>query len=416
MSFFESKPQNISRNYDFPNSNFAPRPLNLQKIDDANFCHKRNIIKDFIAIFSAVFLSSIGYGILAVMIALQLEKHVENEILISLSTIAQITAGVVFSRFLPKMGRKIGMINSIYIGCIISAICAIALYFYVNYLLWLIIIYITGTSFFIHGITRNTIIIDLAPAKFRSMIIAIGATILTLGNSVGPFIINFLNSSNNLNYHLIAASFFLISLLPLKTLKKVDSYLRQEKTISLWRYVKNSPKIMLASFSVGYATSAASAFVIIYGIEIGLAKEEAVLLLSFLLFGTLFYIPIGYLSDIVNRHIMMFIFGIISLICCYLLTLNLAINNIKLLLFLLFGSLSAIKLPALVLINEKYKPTQRLAVNSAFSRFGLIGNICGLLISGIYMNILGPNGLWFSLITILLCFLSFCLVRFYKLY
>jgi len=61
------------------------------------------------------------------------------------------------------------------------------------------------------------------------------------------------------------------------------------------------------------------------------------------------------------------------------------------------------------LINEKYKSTQRLAVNSAFSRISLSGNIIGLFSAGIFMKLLGPIGLWISSIFILCLFLLFCI-------
>jgi hypothetical protein len=90
---------------------------------------------------------------------------------------------------------------------------------------------------------------------------------------------------------------------------------------------------------------------------------------------------------------------------------NLSFVSLKIMLFLLFGSLAGVKLPAIVLINEKYQPTERLAVNSAFARFGLIGNITGLVISGILMYMIGKSGLWISVFMALSLFLTFFLTN-----
>ena len=90
-------------------------------------------------------------------------------------------------------------------------------------------------------------------------------------------------------------------------------------------------------------------------------------------------------------------------------------ENIFILLFLLFSAMSGIKLPTLVLINEKYKPTQRLIVNSAFTRVALIGTICGLLTTGALMKHFGHSGLWLSCAIILTCFIVFWFLNyFYK--
>jgi len=408
--------ETITRSYDVSGSGFTPPPTKPAETISGNkeFCWTISLAKDLAAIFSSIFLSAIGYGILMVMIALKLEANVKNEILISLSTATQIGAGVIFSRFLPSLGRKTGMINSIYFGSIISAICALTLFVYPGYLLWLLIIFCIGTSFFICGVTRNTIMIDLAPTHMRAMIISMGTMLVAFGNSLGPVLLNILQSFDNFSTYLIASGFYIASMIPLARLRKLDAAVREEKNISIWRYIKNSPKIMLAAFCVSYAMSSSSAFLIIYGIKIGMPKDEASLLLSVLLFGTIFYIPIGYLADIMSRRFLMIFSAIIALIFAYMLHINQFPHKIYPLLFLMFGALAGVKLPAIVLINEKYKPTQRLAVNSAFSRISLLGNIVGLFATGAIMKSVGPQGLWLSVIAILSLFLFFCCLNYSK--
>jgi len=82
-------------------------------------------------------------------------------------------------------------------------------------------------------------------------------------------------------------------------------------------------------------------------------------------------------------------------------------------LFLLFGFLAGVKLPAIVLINEKYKQTQRISVNTAFTRFSLTGNIFGLFSTGLLMKSIGPQGLWVSICLILTIFLVICLSSYF---
>ncbi len=411
MPFFFSKKQIlISRNYNSSGSGFATLPLNSSKNSENNL----TLIQDLVAIFLAIFLSSIGYGILMVLISLRLEANVKNEILISISAATQIGAGVIFSKFLPKIGQNFGLIKTIQIGSLISAACSLLLYHYFGYIFWLMIIYFIGTSFFVCGVSRNTAMIDLAPSKIRALIISFGTIIVAVGNAAGPLILKLLNSSDNFFAFLLAALFFVFSTLPLPRLKKIDSKIRESKAISVWRYIKNSPKIMFAGFCVSYAMSSASAFIIIYGIRIGMAQNEAAILLSILLLGTIFSMPIAYLADIFNRRFIMILSAFLAIICAIFLNFASDLKNIHILLFLMFASLSGLKIPALVLINEKYKPTQRLAVNSAFSRFGLIGNIVGLFCTGILINLFGPNGLWLSIIFIIGIFLLFCAVNYRK--
>ena len=87
-----------SRNYhSHDNASFNQLPLSKH---DREFVWSKSLVIDHLAVYSSIFLSSLAYGIAVVLIALKLEANVENEILISFSTVAQITAGAFFSRFL----------------------------------------------------------------------------------------------------------------------------------------------------------------------------------------------------------------------------------------------------------------------------------------------------------------------------
>ncbi len=413
---FLKKLQISSRNYDLAGSGFSPIPTNqtTKLSDDKEFCWNVGLIRNLLSIFLSIFLAAIAYGITAVMISLKLSEFVKNEILISISAIIQIASGIALSHFLPLMGRKFGMIKLVYFGSGLSAFCTLLMHFYIGYDAWLILIFFLGSSFFICGVTRNTIMIDLAPAHVRAIIISLGGTMVALGNGLGPILINMFKISEGFTPLLLAALLYLLATIPISRLKKIDSAIRKEKKIGLWRYIKNSPKIMFAGFSVSYAAASSSAFLIIYGLKIGMGKNEASLLLSIFLFGTIFSIPLGYLTDIFNRRFLMIFCATLSLIISLVLCFNHNSESLHTLLFFLFGALMGMKLPAIVLINEKYKPTQRLAVNSAFSRFSLIGNVTGLLCTGIIIKLFGPLGLWLSITLILSAFLAFCYYNYHK--
>ena len=406
MLIFYRNNGGISRNYDHTGEGFAPIPLNKNDANK-NFTWNLSLVQDLLAIFSSIFISGIAYGILMTMISFRLEANVENEILISLSTVVQIGAGVIFSRFLPSVGQKVGMIKSIIIGSIVASICSLLLFKFVFYWMWIVIIYFLGTSLFTTAVTRNTIMIDLSPPKIRSIIISIGITLVALGNAFGPILLNLIKTNDSFYSFLLASILYLISTIPLLRLKKADSIVREQKKVAIWRYIKNSPKIFFAGFTMSYIMASCSAFSIIYGIKIGITPSEASMLFSSLLFGTIFYTVFGFLCNYFNRRFLIILSAFSSLYVIYLINYYGNNENIFILLFLLFSSMSGIKLPTLVLINEKYKPTQRLIVNSAFTRVALIGTICGLLTTGALMKHFGHSGLWLSCAIILTCFIAF---------
>jgi MFS family permease len=414
MSFFHYKENNVTRNYEVVASGFSLAPNAELKSESKTFRWNKTLITDIAALFSSITLSAIGYGISTALIALTVNKYIKNELLISLSSASQLAAGVVFARFLPGLGRKLGMINTLYFASSISALCSLILFFYIGYFPWVATVFIFGVSLFVVGVTRQTIMIDIAPPHFKAMIISLGGMLVAIGNSFGPVLLGLLKTSTTITSYLIACIFYLLSMLPLARLRKAETEVKEEKRIGIWRYIQASPKIMFAGFCVNYSLASANTFLIIYGMKIGMSETNASLLYSVLLFGTIFSIPLGYLTDLVNRRFLMIFSAVLSLICISLLYVNQNPDKIYLLLFLTFGCMTGIKLPAVVLINEKYKPTQRLAVNAAFSKFSLMGNLFGIFCTGSIMRSYGPNGLWASLAIIISFYLIFCTMNYIK--
>jgi MFS family permease len=158
--------------------------------------------------------------------------------------------------------------------------------------------------------------------------------------------------------------------------------------------------------------SSSGAFSIIYGLQLGMDQGDASMLLTALFFGTIFNLPIGILCNYVNKRFIILFFSICSTIIIYLLFQYRTNENIYLLFFLLYGSMSGIKLPANVLINEKYQSSQRLIVSSLYARISITGTIFGILNTGISMKYLGSQGIWITYLIVLIIFLIFWITNY----
>ncbi len=370
-------------------------------------CIKRRAFYDVLAIFISSFFASIGYGMLSTLISFRLESNIQDEVLISFSALLASASGVFLAKYLTSFVKKFGLIKSFNLAAFFAAICGIFFFFYINYFIWLVISFLFGIAIFVVNVTRQVMTIEVAPKKIKALIISCIGTITAIGNGFGPVILKIIKTEDAILSFLVAGIFLLLALLPLKRLNSLKMHVAKEKSIGLLRYIKNSPKIMGAGFCFNYCFASLSSFLIIYGLKIGLDKNQASSLYSALFFGTAFSIAIGYLVDIINRRFMMILGAFISICLANYIFLS-DYKNMHLPLFLMFGALIAMKIPAIVLINEKYKKTQRLAVNAAFMKFSIFGGITGILTTGFLMKDLGPNGLWASVIFVLGSFLIFC--------
>jgi MFS family permease len=411
MLIFYRNNANSSKNFQFNNDSYSP--IIIDKFDaDINFVLNVKVFKDLITVFSSILLSAIAYGIMTVLISVRLENYVKNEFLISISTIAQVGSGAIFSKFLPPIAHKIGLTKSIFYSTIICAICCLLMYKFINFPVWLLIIYLYGTSIFACSISRGTIMIDLTPPKLRSIVISIGLTLIPLGSGLSPLILNLVNTNDSILSFVLASAFFLLSYLPIRYLKKVDSIIRENKNFAIWKYIKNSPKIFASCFTASFIMSSIGAFSIIYGLKLGMSQNNASILLTSLLFGTIFNIPIGILCNYINKRFIILFCAICALIIVLILYKFNSNQNIYFLFFLLYGFMSGIKLPANVLINEKYQSNERLIVLNAFARISIIGTIFGILNTGISMKYLGSQGIWITYLIVLIIFLIFWTINY----
>jgi len=420
MFFLKNKNNFYSRNYNHSNENidFSQIPIN-GKINILGIGDQKKFFTDnfvnFIKIYSSIFFSALAYGIAMVLIAIKLENNVKDDILITFSTVIQISAGIIFANFLPRLSNKIGIINNVFYASLTSAIATLCLNKFVSYQIWILIIFIMGISLFISNVSRNTIMIDFSEDKNRAFCISLGSLIVAIGNSLGPVLINFLNFKNNIWLFALSAFIHLLSGIIIKTLKNSQINLRQQKRISPWRYILHSPKIMLSGFSYSFVMSSCSAFAIIFGLRIGMSENSAGLLLSCLLIGTVSFLPISYLCNHFNLRFLMILFSSMSLFMINKIFYLNEYSHLHWYFFILFSCLAGMKLPTLVLINEKYKASQRLAVNSSFAKVTLTGSISGLLWSGLMFKFFNYNGLWISTGGMLIIFLAFCFFNyFYK--
>ncbi len=95
--------------------------------------NKKQLIINLTAIYSSIFLSSVPFGIIAVLIAVKMDKFVGDETLISLSAAMQIFAGIFFAKYLPRISKKLGIIRTVQIATITAAIMALVMYQYFGY-------------------------------------------------------------------------------------------------------------------------------------------------------------------------------------------------------------------------------------------------------------------------------------------
>lgn len=312
--------------------------------------------------------------------------------LIGFSSATDILGGLVIIHILHKLGKKVGIFNSILLFGFLSAAMILILPFYQNFILWLLLVFVLGTAIFSIITLRSAWINITIKSKIRSMVIAASSTAVCIGFTIGPIIIKFSGVGNYYNF-IISAISTLIACFILFPVRKFEPRLVPHSKIRLMVLIKRNPQIAWTRFLTDLQCGAIIFFTVIYGVKNNISAENAGLLISiFSGIGILDFL-IGFLvkQDSYQKLITQGFIAFFAII----IILPLAISNYYFtsLIYLALGWItSLVSICCWYGINFGRKKHQLIFINSSFQAIGLFGGVMGNLLTGIFMQYLGKNG------------------------
>jgi len=345
----------------------------------------------FFLLASILFLST-AMGINIVSLPLILYQNQVPTSLIGFATASDIFGGIVIICLLHKLGKKIGIFNSILLFSLIAAIVILLLPFYQNFTLWFLLSFALGTSIISIITLRSAWINITIKSKIRSMIIAISSTVLCAGFTIGPIIVKFIGAGN---YKVFVISSFctLLSCLVLLPIRKIEPKLIPHSKLRLAVFIKRNSKIILARFLTDLQCGTIIFFTVIYGMKNGISAENSGLLISiFSAVGMLDFL-IGFAVN-KNSYQKLILLGFAAFFIT-ILALPFAISNYYFagLIYLILGWItSLVSIACWYGANLSRRKNQLIFINSSFQAVGLFGGFLGNLLTGFAMQHFGNHG------------------------
>lgn len=364
--------------------------LNCVKIDNqkSGFLGLNHI---FFLLTSILFLST-AMGINIVSLPLILYQNQVPTSLIGFATASDIFGGIVIIYSLHKLGKKIGIFNSIFLFSCIASIVILLLPFYQNFVLWFLLSFALGTSIISIITLRSAWINITIKSRIRSMIIATSSTVLCAGFTIGPIIVKFIGAGSYTAF-IISSLCTLLSCLVLIPIRKTEPKLIPHKKLRLIVFIKRNPKIILARFLTDLQCGTIIFFTVIYGIKNGISAENSGLLISiFSAVGMLDFL-IGF---IVNQksYQKLILLGFAAFFLAIII-LPFAISNYysTSFIYLILGWItSLVSIACWYGANLNRRKGQLIAINSSFQAVGLFGGFFGNLLTGFAMQHFGNHG------------------------
>jgi MFS family permease len=272
--------------------------------------------------------------------------------------------------------------------------------------------FIAGASGALYWIVSETWINLVATDENRGRVTAIYATVLTAGFTLGPFIIGAIGIDGFAPFGAALAANLLV-LLPLAFARRLVPDLSGQAPMRFRRGFAAAPAIFVAVIAGGCSDLAAITLLPIYGLQGGLDREGATLLLGiFTLGNAVLQWPLGWLADRLGRYRVLV--WTVALVFAGALLLPLAADTrwpLWLLLFVWGGAGFGVYTVALALLGEKIPPGELAAANTLFVMIYEIGSLSGPVLAGGAMDLIGRQGMPLVVALATAGFLVFAAVR-----
>lgn len=374
----------------------------------------------FLILIGAVFVSGASQGMLLPLISIILENQGVSSSLNGLNATGLYIGILLASPFIEKPMQRFGYKPILIIGLSLVTLSLSLFASWENFWFWLILRIIIGVGDNMLNFAAQVWITLMSPKESKGRSIAFYGLAFGLGFAVGPLLSRLLTISYALPFFIAAlgCSLFVIPLFFLKN-DYPDQYSHdlgsQQKAISRYKKViKLGWVALITTFAYGFLEASLNGNFPVFALRKGLTINEiSILLPSFVVGSLITQIPLGSLSDRLNRKKLLMVLTLIgSVTFASAVFFNTSIIGL-LIIFLLsgmtIGSLFSMGMTYLSdLLPTSFLPVGNILAGVAFG----IGSMFGPYIGG-YMIIWAPTGgcLYSISAVMFLAFLSLLIKR-----
>jgi len=298
--------------------------------------------------------------------------------------------GVVSSAyFAPKLAAKYGYIVTINVGLIVAAIMTIAFRFTDNFGLWLVFRFVGGLGLGLHWVLTEAWLANIVAEKYRTRVMAIYATAISIGFAVGPVVIWLFGALSIIPF-VIMCGLLILAAIPILKLKGLEPKDNQTHSASPLILIKRAPTVASACVVVG---SVDLALISLLPAMITRTPEAAPILALIIvpamaLGATVLQYPIAILADKYGLRKVGVITVCAGLIFASLIPFFLGSILVTLIFgFLAAGLVYALYSIGLAMLSRRFSGAEIVAANAGFVILFELSNLMGPWVAGFLLDI-----------------------------
>jgi MFS family permease len=337
---------------------------------------------------------TITLGLTWPFLSIVLEKQGLSAWLIGISASGQMLAVLLIAPLGPRIIGWLGTAKTLAAGMVGMA-CALALLpVFPTIWAWFPIRCFLGFCAELTFAVGDIWINQLAREETRGRLVAVYSMFLSAGLALGPVAIVFLGTDS---WHVIylGIAVIVLGLVPLYIARNAAPLVEGKPRARLLHFLRQAPTLMLAGLMFGLIDSATFSMLPVFGLAHGLSQETAAMLLTMFVIGSVVgQLPLGWLADHLDRRKLLAWCVFASLWALVALPFSLdslvATWTVMMVIGLTQGSFYLL---AMVMMGSRFKGAELIGVNASFVFLWGLGMVIGPSITGIAMDLIGPNGL-----------------------
>ncbi len=368
--------------------------------------------RGLIAVLASLMATGFTFGTSIPLLALLMERDGVSTTLIGLNSSMPLLATILMSNAAPWIVRRIGVVPTLMGGIALIIMGFLAMAAFRSLEAWFVLRFFVGVGMSVHWVISETWLNSLARPHNRGLFAGLYAALMGAGFAGGPALLTILPLDG---WTPFLALVLFISLAAVPILLAAGSAPRLDlgHQSSRWSAYRLAPTVFAAIFVSGLVDTAMLSLLPIYGLRHGLAREEAVMLLSIAIAGTiLVQAPLGWLTDKLNRRTLLLGVGATGLVGAMLLPVVLTEPWLRWpLLFLWGGTVAGLYTVALAELGARFEGSALASANALFVMTYCVGSLLGPSAAGSAMDVVGPDGFVWVVAAALGLFLALGLVR-----
>jgi MFS family permease len=368
----------------------------------------REVIPALASAIAGITIVGTGLSLTMTLLALRLAGQGYSAHAIGLNPAAGAFAVLAGAAFVPAMARRIAIKPLLLLALLIGGLSLLSFSLTNDYWAWLAIRAVFSGALSVLFVTSEYWINAIAPPRHRGFVFGVYATSLAAGFAAGPLILGFAGTAGATPF-VAATALLALAALPIVLWSGKAPEIKSTQSVPLLGFLTSVPAATLAGLLHGAIETASLGLLPVYALRAGLSPETGALFVSLFALGNiLFQLPVGFVSDQMDRGKLLLSLGLFGL--CGAIALALAGPSHLVLFCVLLviwgggtGSLYAVGLAHL---GSRYRGPDLASANAAFIMLYSLGMLGGPPIVGFGMDLLPPNGFFFSIAALLALYLG----------